>query len=227
MKDVIFEALFRQAVIDRFEEELAAVPSNDELSRLYSFSEKHILKMRKLFSSDRRIMRAAAFAKWTKRTAAAIVITTTVLFAALMFVPEVRAAVVNTIIEWYEEFTKFTSKGQPPSEPHAWIPEYVPEGYAEIGRTSSAGMISIDYQDTSGNLLFFISSPSDNSLSVNNEDVEYRKEVLDGVEYYIFEGAAADQYNAVICEIDGRQYRLSAEGVLPVDELIKILQSVK
>jgi hypothetical protein len=110
---------------------------------------------------------------------------------------------------------------------HEWIPDYVPEGYTEIGRTSMEGVMSIDYQDASGNLLFFISAPADNSLSVNNEDVEYWNEVLDGVEYYIFEGAAAGKYNAVICEIEEGQYRLSAEGVLPVDELIKILQSVK
>lgn len=36
VNDVIFEALFRQAVIDDFNEEIDSIPTNEQLAKIYS-----------------------------------------------------------------------------------------------------------------------------------------------------------------------------------------------
>jgi len=46
----VFESLFRQAVIDAFVKEIEAIPSNEELKKIYSFSPQFELRMKKLFS---------------------------------------------------------------------------------------------------------------------------------------------------------------------------------
>ena len=45
----LFDALLRQAVIDNYEEELAAIPDEQELSAVYSFSDTHNARMKNLF----------------------------------------------------------------------------------------------------------------------------------------------------------------------------------
>ena len=45
-----FETLFRQAVIDSFVEEIKAIPSDEELKKIYSFSPQFERRMEKLLS---------------------------------------------------------------------------------------------------------------------------------------------------------------------------------
>lgn len=54
MNDLIFEALFHQAVIDNFNEEIDSIPINEQLSKIYSFSPGFEMRMKKLFTKDRR-----------------------------------------------------------------------------------------------------------------------------------------------------------------------------
>ena len=48
--DEIFDAMFRQAVIDNFYEEYNALPPIEELREKYTFSERHEKRMNELFA---------------------------------------------------------------------------------------------------------------------------------------------------------------------------------
>lgn len=54
MDDVVFEALFRQAVIDDFNEEIAPISANEQLANIFTFSPEFEMRMKKLFKKDRR-----------------------------------------------------------------------------------------------------------------------------------------------------------------------------
>lgn len=54
VNDVIFEALFRQAVIDDFNEKIDSIPTNEQLAEIYSFSWEFEMRMKKLFVKDHR-----------------------------------------------------------------------------------------------------------------------------------------------------------------------------
>jgi len=49
INDNVFEALFRQAVIDNFLEEIDSLPPDEELSKIYIFSPEHEARMQRLF----------------------------------------------------------------------------------------------------------------------------------------------------------------------------------
>ena len=130
INDSIFDALFRQAVIESVERKVRALPAEDELKDII-FSERHEKRMEKLFSSSLRKSRIAKAAKFARRAAAVILIVSTFLFGALMTSQDVRATVVNTIVQWFEQFDFFTSDQA--DEPTAIIlPSYMPEGFTDI-----------------------------------------------------------------------------------------------
>ncbi|MGJ0847299.1 hypothetical protein ACR77J_11465 [Tissierella praeacuta] len=47
VSDTVFEALFRQAIIDDFNEEMDSIPTNEQLARIYSFSSKFEMHIKK------------------------------------------------------------------------------------------------------------------------------------------------------------------------------------
>jgi len=54
MSEEEFEELFAKAVIQSFEDELAAFPPQEELEKMYTFSDRHKARMEKLFEEDRK-----------------------------------------------------------------------------------------------------------------------------------------------------------------------------
>jgi len=52
--DIMFEAILRQAVIDDYADEIDSIPPNEELAVLYPLSSSFELRMKKLFTHERR-----------------------------------------------------------------------------------------------------------------------------------------------------------------------------
>lgn len=221
----LFDALFRQAVIDNYEEELSVIPTEKELSALYAFSDAHIARMKRLFSQAERHEMLRSAAKWVKRCAAVFIVVTVVLFGALMMVPEVRAAVKSVIIEWYDQFTKFTSGQDPTKESQEWEPSYVPEGFAEDERYGDFGRLTIWYLDSRGNSIVFTYFDQSDSVSVDNENRDFYEVESAGTIYYVFESETQDKGNSVIWDKEG--YRFTIEGQSPESELLNIAKSVE
>ncbi|MFJ3388649.1 hypothetical protein [Lysinibacillus sp. NPDC086135] len=101
INDSVFEALFRQAIIDEFNEEIDSIPPKEELIKTISFSPEFELRMKRLFAREKRKGYYKKVLFYSKRVAAVFVITTTKIFGMRLFNPEVRAAVKNTVVEWY------------------------------------------------------------------------------------------------------------------------------
>jgi len=128
--DSIFDALFGQAVIDNFYEEYNLLPSLGEISKDYTFSENHEKRMKALFVNEVRKERIGTFMKVSRKIAAVFLIIFILMVGALMFNPNVRAAIAETIISWHREFVKFISPDVE-AEGSSKVPTYVPEGFLE------------------------------------------------------------------------------------------------
>jgi len=50
LKEAQFEAMLRLAVIDVFEEEMAALPTDEEIAQEYPFSYNHERRMSRMFN---------------------------------------------------------------------------------------------------------------------------------------------------------------------------------
>lgn len=225
INDHIFEALFRQAVIDNYEEELSGIPSEEVLSGLYSFSDMHAARVKKLFLHEERVKRFQAAIKWARRSVAVIIASVLVVSGALATVPEVRAAVKAVIVEWFGQFTKFTSGREALQETQEWEPSYVPDGFTEDERYGDFGRRTIRYSDADGKAMTFTYISQSDSVSLDNEERSFSNIEMAGVTYYTFEAETSDKESSIIWDSD--EYRFTVSGQLPVEELLKIAESVK
>jgi len=225
--DDLFEALFAQAVIKSFEDELAAIPPREELLKMYTFSDRHKAKMEKLFRLDRRRDRRKKIAFWGRRVAVALTISITVFSAALMFVPTVRAAVADVVIQWFDQFTKFSSNPEidDASALNTWEPQYLPDGYKNIETLIQDDINQFIYSNTEGQEIVFTYVAGIGSISVNNEKVSYRVETHGGISYQIFESQETGIDSSVVWDMNGYSFLISGE--CPVTELVEIAKSVK
>ena len=223
INDSVFEALFRQAVIDNFLEELDSLPPEEELAKLYTFSPEHETRMQRLFAREARRERTRAVIMWTRRAAAVFVIAVTIIFGVLMFNPQVRAAVVETVTEWYEKFVRFTSNAPEMAKTNL-EPGYIPDGFVEIVRDSDDIMTTIIY-DGESDTIVFQSFRSSGSLSVDNENNNYEIRKIDGIEYHVFTTSLDNGENSIVWDIDGQRYAIFS--IISIDELLAIAISIE
>lgn len=223
MSDNVFDALFGQAVIDNFYNELDSLPTAEELAIMYKPSEAHAIRMKKLFAAEKRKERIHTVLVWSKRVAAVITIATTILFGSLMFVPEVRAAVVETIIEWYEQFTRFTSTSTNVDKTDL-EPEYIPDGFEEEMRSITESITIILYTNEYDEVITFQSSLSEGSLAVDNEGRDYEVKSVDDVDYHIFTAGDNESENTILWDRHGQRYFVTS--TIPIDELLTVVLSV-
>lgn len=223
MSDNAFEALFKQAVIDDFFDELDSLPPAHELSMQYKPSDAHTARMKRLFATEKRRDRGHVVLMWSKRIAAVITIAVTLLFGSLMFVSEVRAAVVDTIIEWRDRFVRFTSTS-PDVEKTNLEPLYIPDGFNEEIRDDTGTVTIIMYINADNEIITFQSSLSGGSLSVDSEERTYEAISINGVEYHMFVADYDNDENTVLWDNLGQRYFVTS--TISMDELMKMALSV-
>ena len=224
INDSVFEGLFKQAVIDSFLEELDSLPPDEELAKIYVYSPEHEAGMKKLFAREARKERIRKSARRAGRLAAALAITVTILFDLLMSVPQVRATVIETVIEWHEKYTKFTSNAPRTEHPHLEL-GYIPEGFTEIIRDEADSITCLIYENESGIILVFQYSDLSSSLSVTNENNAYEILQTGGVEYHIFETIVDGGESTIIWELYGQRNMISS--IMSIDELFVIINSIE
>lgn len=227
VNDIIFEALFRQAVIDDFDEKLDSMPTKEQLSKLYSFSPEFEIRMKKLFTKDRRrsFIRTGIF--YTRKVASIIIIVLGLIFGTLLFNTEVRATVGKVFVEWYEKFTSFTYRDEETiNEKKDWSLKYLPEGYVGESYEVLGRITNIEFTNNKGDKIRFsyYSEESITTISVDNENHEIDSYVILGNE--AFTATATDNRfdNGIIWNADGHTFNLW--GKIPIAELKKIAESM-
>lgn len=229
MDDKVFEALFRQAVIDEYNEEIDGFPDKRELMKIISLSPEFELRMKELFARDRRRDISLKAVKYGKRVAAVLVLAVTILSLVLLTNTEVRAAIKNTIIEWYDKYTSFIFPGQEETDDIGEIKEfrfeYIPEGYSENWIEKYNKITDMEYINESGDTIYISYWPDSfsSNISIDNEHHIFENRVINGHEVYIAEATHEDFENAVIWSMEG--YRFNIWSKLPIKELIMIVES--
>lgn len=226
VNDSIFEALFRQAVIDDYLEEINAIPSNEELSKIYTFSSKFELRMKKLFAREERRERFIILAKYAKRVAAVFVFGVIVLFGALLFNPEVRAAVQKVIIQWYGQFTSFTFTNELSSNADTNIlyTGYLPDGFKKHKTEDLTTMTYVIFLNSVGDEIRIKYSQADNiNLSVDNENHLVEEYTVNGRQTFAVTAISNEFENGVIFDSNG--FVLEIWSSLSIDELLKMAEA--
>ncbi|MGJ0848516.1 DUF4367 domain-containing protein [Tissierella praeacuta] len=227
VNDMVFEALFRQAVVDDFNEEIDSIPPNEQLAKIYSFSPEFEVRMKKLFAKNRRKDFAKAIMFYSRKIASILIIVLGLLFSTLLFNTEVRATVGKVLVEWYEKFTSFTFKdGKVIDKKKDWTLNYLPKGYVLKNFEMLGNITNIEFINNQGDKIRFSYRPEESitNISVDNENHEIdRCIILENEAFSI--SSVNDQFdNGVIWNTNGHTFDLW--GKLPIDELKKIAESI-
>lgn len=221
------EALFRQAVIDDFNEEIDFFPTNEQLAKIYSFSTDFEIRMKKLLTKDRRRSSFKNAMLYSRKVASILIIVLGLLFGTLLFNTEVRAAVGKVLVEWYDKFTSFTFRDDEIIvEKKEWTLEYLPEGYVQKNYEVLGNVTSMEFINNQGDKIRFSYRPENSitNISVDNENHEINSHVI--LDNKAFSITAVDERfdNGVIWNMDC--YTFSLWGKISISELNKIAESI-
>ncbi|MCL2019951.1 MAG: DUF4367 domain-containing protein [Oscillospiraceae bacterium] len=221
----LFEVMLRQAVIKNNKEEIALLPSEDELAKIFTFSNEHKRKMKKLFAADTRQETIAVVFKWSKIAIIAACVSVTLMFGTLLTSAEFRNVVGDVIITWFDKFTKFQSQELNGAFiKREWNLEYLPEGFVLLDSYEVGDIKVIEYNNPNGMTIEFSYRPSNFSTSTDNEDMEYSLIVNNDIIYHLFEGKIEHGESMIVWDMGG--YRFTIIGNYEIDELLKIAFSV-
>lgn len=226
VNDVVFEALFRQAVIDDFNEEINSIPTNEQLAKKYSFSPKFEMRMKKLFTKNRRKSLTKAFILYSRKVASIFIIVLGLLFGTLLFNTEVRAAVGKVLVEWYEKFTSFTFRDDEIiGEKKEWTLGYLPEGYVQESYEVLGRVTSMEFTNTKGDKIRFYYGPEESitNISVDNENHEINSSVILNNEAFSISAIDEGFDNGIVWNMEGHTFNLW--GRIQMDELKKVAEN--
>ena len=224
-KDNAFDEMLRQAIVEKFYEEVESLPPNDELAKLHTFTPEHETRMRKLFARDKRRDRIKDAARHCTKAAAMFMLAATLLFGLMMLVPQVRAAVYQTLMEWHDQYVKFKSEA-PKTEKTNLEPTYIPDGFVETERVELPEIVLITYTNSdTGEIITFDSTIASASTAVDNENKTYSICKTDDIEYHIFTSTVEGGSSIIIWEIDSQRYCIIS--TYNVDDLVEMANSAK
>lgn len=225
--DMVFEALFRQVVIDDFNEEIDSIPTNEQLSKIYLFSPGFEIKMKRLFIKDRMRTFIKATMLYGRKVALIFTIVLGLLFGTLLFNTEVQATVGKVLTEWYENFTSFTFREDTTiNEKKDWILNYLAKGYIEKNHEVLGNITNIEFVNSQDNKIRFSyrSEGSITNISVDNENHEIDSCIILGNEAFTIEAVNDGFDNGLIWNMDGHTFDLW--GKVSIDELKEMAESI-
>lgn len=241
VQDNLFEGLLTAALNEFVAEELAAAPSDEELAKEYPISQK-MLKYYRRKAKEKNLKSPLALV-YLKRAAVILLITVSVAFGILMTSEDVRAAIVETFITWYEDYIKFDfSKTKTPVDTDKPIDTdetvdpiteianmeftYIPSGFELIQAIEDIGSRDYIYMKEDGcNLVVGVCLSDGSSFAVNNnEDMDYEILSINGKEMYVSYNEVEKAGNIVY---GNKDYMVTISGVLPKEEMIKVVEGIK
>ena len=222
------EAILEKAITKSHFDRLAAMPSEEELAKIYTLSPEHNKRMKKIFAADKRRQIMITALRYGKAAAFAICISISLMFGAILVSADIRNLVGEAIITWFDKYTKFqTDEIYTENEfvEREWSPRYLPNGF-DLSDSREVGSIkSIKYTNSNNLTIRFNYMPDTGSISVDNEDKIYSTIIENGVTYHVFETYDEGENHIIIWDMGG--YRFEITGVVDVDELVKVALSVE
>jgi len=231
--DSKLDAMIRLAVIASDEQEMAELLAAEKNGEVHVFSRQHETRMRKLFAKMRRKELFSKARKYAYRAAAIVLISAVTLFSALLFNDDVRASVRRVIIEWFEEFTRFTFSENVVDDSEAdrstvqserWMPTYLPGGFEVFDDISLGDFNLTTIVNSDGDEIALRRMPTTAVTEADNEQREYRTVVSDGIEYHMFIHEDTAYGTTIIWEQDGFAFVISS--TVNAETLLQIAISV-
>ncbi|MCL1884582.1 MAG: DUF4367 domain-containing protein [Defluviitaleaceae bacterium] len=200
----LFDALLKVALEEVIDREMNALPSSEELNKMYPPSDAMkkrfdaILESANEESTIKRVTRIAG------RVAAVFAIFFTVSTIVLMSVEASRVFILNTIINIYDDHVVFDfgAIGHTADNEDA-IYEFVPTSFSYVSSQHLDTMSVFIFTNEEGERIILQRHIGTTlRIAVDNENREFQTAEIDGNELHIFE-ASSDTYSHVIMWSEG------------------------
>ena len=223
-----FEAVLRVAALDVYEEEMAEIPSDEELERDYSFSERHERKMKRLFRKVKHMNTIKTIRSVSYRVAAAYSLLSAFFIVVLFFNGDFRSIVKTTLSKTFENTVEpvvplIFSESEPIYDSfREWKPEYIPEGFSEKAAYETGGAAYIEYVNENKETIVYEFIPDGILLPAlfEIEHDECEQFLTNGLVYYLFCGSEVESKNCIFWESGGNRFLI--EGICDKYELLKM-----
>lgn len=192
---VSLRELLKAACEESVRREVDAYPTPKELKEKYPDTSEATRRTFAALGVERKALLRARRRSLhvVRKTLVAAVIVLSMLFATLMTNAEMRAAVVNTLIEWTENFVRiqYEVEGKGPAVlPEGYGPHYIPDGlvYQEDSSWSTSRDFVYFYQSDDRRSILSIQvgiAQNSSDYRIDNEHIDYDEIVFNGVPAYI------------------------------------------
>ncbi len=223
--EILFDGMLKAAFNEKFEEEAAQYPPDEELTKLYPMPKK--LKMEIQRRLDKKNRRTPKYVIYLKRAAVIALVLVSVSFATLMTSAQVRDAVVS----WFGDFINFdfspkeeVGKFEATSIDELSI-EYIPEGFELVSEVDDNEAYFAYYMNSSNQHIMISFAETDISdVSTDIEKHNYSKIEINS--YYVYITYDDNQMNGTI--IWGNEnLTVNVAASASREELIKIAKGIK
>lgn len=228
LNEELFEVVLEKAFIEHEKELLKSYPDDVELDRKYPISKKEIRRFKNIVKEKeygKKLVRV-----YLERAAVIVLCMISLFFALIMTSPEVRAAVENVILKWYDKYTEFiftdVSIGFDAEKVEDVEIGYVPEDFI-LDFEEEEKQRFLYYKNSNDEekyLTIEIFYSENTNISMDNERYIYEKLTVNSCEAWL-SYSDSDDFKSII--LVGPNVTVCIAGMLSVDEIIKIAENVK
>ncbi|MCL2527116.1 MAG: DUF4367 domain-containing protein [Defluviitaleaceae bacterium] len=223
--EILFETMLKIAFEEVVEEEMAALPSLEELEESCPRSPRLEKRLMKIVKEEEREGNREKLSKFLIRSAAAITAFIIVTGVVVVSVEASRTFLFNTFIDVRNDHMAFEI-GQPGSEVVnnisndtilALLPEWFEYAGSHVSNTSS---LSLFANPNGEEIIFMQSADIPISISADNENRDFRNQYINNIEIFIFE-AFDYTYTNIVMWISGNSvFHLSASFEIDINILV-------
>lgn len=219
--------MFEEKMKELLNAEFDAIPTKEELEKMYTFSERHEENMEEIFEAEERKENKKVFYAALKKAAVIALAVIGCAFVSLKVVPTVYAYVETLLIENSEDRVIFKDKDNTEYDEVADLrfePSYVPEGYEFVEEIENEfGNVIIKYKNAADELLKIgYSKANGMQISVDIDNTIEEAVVVNGNRYYTF--SSYDDFTIIIWKCEG--YLFDVSGKLDTEEMLNVAASV-
>lgn len=235
VQDEVFEGILTAALNEFIETEMNSMPSDEEIAKMYP-APKKLIKVYRRKAKEQKYHIPLPFL-YLKRVAVVFLAIISISFGVLATSEEVRAAIVNTVVTWYDKFIQldFTRSDETieqngeSTEPIINVSDlvigYIPSQYELASSTEESQFREYIYTTESGDyMLIGIYSSESTEVANDIEVMNYEQLTINGNEAYILYNES-ERMGSVI--IGNRGYTIVISSISEKEDILKVAENIK
>ncbi len=224
----VFEGLFASALEEYVKCEVDRLPSDGEIVKMYPYSSKHLKKY--IRKSNIVTKKTPVWQRNLKRVAIIILVTAVAFFGLMLTNKDVRAAISNAVVTWYNNFIKVDYSNstdvvnKDKDSVYDFEIGYIPVGFDLVEKVEDNSVREYIYSNSNGDYLsigIYTADSTDEVIDI--EKTEFEKTTINGYETYVLYSEAERSGTVTMGD---RNFVVLIDAISDYSDLIKIAENI-